>query len=27
VVLGSKLHRGSEVVYPPLRRLYSSGYR
>ena len=27
VVLGSKLHRGSNVVYPPLRRLYSSGYR
>ena len=27
VVLGSKLHPGSDVVYPPLRRLYSSGYR
>jgi len=27
VVLGSKLHRGSNVVYPPLRRLYSSGYQ
>jgi len=27
VVLGSKLHRGSDVVYPPLRRLYSSGYQ
>jgi len=27
VVLGSKLHRGSNVVYPPIRRLYSSGYR
>jgi glycosyltransferase involved in cell wall biosynthesis len=27
VVLGSKLHRGSNVVYPPLRRLYSVGYR
>ena len=27
VVVGSKLHPGSDVVYPPLRRLYSSGYR
>jgi O-antigen/teichoic acid export membrane protein len=27
VVLGSKLHPGSDVVYPPLRRLYSAGYR
>jgi O-antigen/teichoic acid export membrane protein len=27
VILGSKLHPGSDVVYPPLRRLYSSGYR
>ena len=27
VVLGSKLHPGSDVVYPPLRRLYSFGYR
>ena len=27
VVLGSKLHPGSDVVYPPLRRLYSSGYQ
>ena len=27
VVLGSKLHPDSDVVYPPLRRLYSSGYR
>ena len=27
VVLGSKLHPGSDIVYPPLRRLYSSGYR
>jgi glycosyltransferase involved in cell wall biosynthesis/O-antigen/teichoic acid export membrane protein len=27
VVLGSKLHPGSDVRYPPLRRLYSSGYR
>jgi hypothetical protein len=27
VVLGSKLHPASDVVYPPLRRLYSSGYR
>ena len=27
VVLGSKLHPGSDVVYPPLRRLYSFGYQ
>jgi len=27
VVLGSKLHPGSDIVYPPLRRLYSFGYR
>jgi O-antigen/teichoic acid export membrane protein len=27
VILGSKLHPGSDVIYPPLRRLYSSGYR
>jgi glycosyltransferase involved in cell wall biosynthesis/O-antigen/teichoic acid export membrane protein len=27
VILGSKLHPGSDVVYPPLRRLYSSGYQ
>ncbi len=27
VVLGSKLHPGSDVIYPPLRRLYSSGYQ
>src|ERR1022692_2484698 len=27
VVLGSKLHPDSYVVYPPLRRLYSSGYQ
>lgn len=27
VVLGSKLHPDSDVIYPPLRRLYSSGYR
>jgi O-antigen/teichoic acid export membrane protein len=27
VVLGSKLHPCSDVVYPPLRRLYSSGYQ
>jgi glycosyltransferase involved in cell wall biosynthesis/O-antigen/teichoic acid export membrane protein len=27
VVLGSKLHPGSDVVYPPFRRLCSSGYR
>ncbi len=27
VVLGSKLHPRSDVIYPPLRRLYSSGYR
>jgi glycosyltransferase involved in cell wall biosynthesis len=27
VVLGSKRHRASEVVYPPARRLYSWGYQ
>jgi glycosyltransferase involved in cell wall biosynthesis/O-antigen/teichoic acid export membrane protein len=27
VVLGSKIHPNSAVIYPPLRRLYSSGYR
>ena len=27
VVLGSKIHPDSDVVYPPLRRLYSFGYR
>ncbi|HEY5398432.1 MAG TPA: glycosyltransferase, partial [Trebonia sp.] len=27
VVLGTKRHRDSEVVYPPLRRLYSFGYQ
>ncbi len=27
VVLGSKRHPGSEVVYPPARRLYSWGYQ
>jgi O-antigen/teichoic acid export membrane protein len=27
VVFGSKIHPDSDVVYPPLRRLYSSGYR
>ncbi|HXQ76298.1 MAG TPA: glycosyltransferase [Acidimicrobiales bacterium] len=27
VVLGSKRHRHSEVVYPPARRLYSWGYQ
>ena len=27
VLLGSKLHPGSDVVYPPLRRLYSCGYQ
>jgi glycosyltransferase involved in cell wall biosynthesis len=27
VVLGSKRHRQSEVVYPPARRLYSWGYQ
>jgi O-antigen/teichoic acid export membrane protein len=27
VILGSKLHPGSEVIYPPLRRLCSSGYQ
>lgn len=27
VVIGSKLHPASDVIYPPLRRLYSSGYR
>lgn len=27
VVLGSKRHRASEVVYPPLRRLWSWGYQ
>ncbi|MGH9018582.1 MAG: glycosyltransferase family 2 protein, partial [Acidimicrobiales bacterium] len=27
VVLGSKRHRSSEVVYPPARRLYSWGYQ
>jgi glycosyltransferase involved in cell wall biosynthesis len=27
VVLGSKRHRDSEVVYPPARRLYSWGYQ
>jgi O-antigen/teichoic acid export membrane protein len=27
VVMGSKLHPGSEVSYPPLRRLYSAGYQ
>ena len=27
VVLGSKLHPDSDVVYPPLRRLYSLGYQ
>ena len=27
VILGSKKHPDSDVVYPPLRRLYSSGYQ
>jgi glycosyltransferase involved in cell wall biosynthesis/O-antigen/teichoic acid export membrane protein len=27
VVLGSKIHPDSDVVYPPLRRLYSWGYQ
>ncbi|HXQ58959.1 MAG TPA: glycosyltransferase [Acidimicrobiales bacterium] len=27
VVLGSKRHRASQVVYPPARRLYSWGYQ
>jgi glycosyltransferase involved in cell wall biosynthesis/O-antigen/teichoic acid export membrane protein len=27
IVLGSKVDPGSEVVYPPLRRLYSFGYQ
>lgn len=27
VVMGSKRHPGSEVVYPPLRRLYSWGWQ
>jgi glycosyltransferase involved in cell wall biosynthesis len=27
VVLGSKRHRSSDVVYPPARRLYSWGYQ
>jgi len=27
VVLGSKRHRDSQVVYPPARRLYSWGYQ
>lgn len=27
IVLGSKRHPGSEVVYPPLRRAYSWGYQ
>jgi glycosyltransferase involved in cell wall biosynthesis/O-antigen/teichoic acid export membrane protein len=27
VVFGSKIHPDSDVVYPPLRRLYSWGYR
>ena len=27
VLVGSKLHPESDVVYPPLRRLYSSGYQ
>ena len=27
IVYGSKVHRDSRVVYPPLRRVYSLGYR